>query len=75
MAYVETRFLQFSIVVDDIETDDRAASRQQPLRNVEADKAGGSGQYRVIRHFLSEGALSAATALRLRAVICGRVSS
>ena len=42
---LETRFLEFGIVVavDDIEADDLAALRQQALRNVKSDKAGGSG--------------------------------
>ncbi len=42
---VEARFLQLRIVivVDDIEADDLAAGRQQALRNVESDKARGSG--------------------------------
>src|SRR5882724_3042757 len=48
---VEARFLEFwiVIVIQAIETDDLSAGRQQPLRNMKPDKAGGSGdQYSVI---------------------------
>ena len=40
---VKTRFFQLWIVVvvDDVETDDLAAGRQQALRDVKADEAGG----------------------------------
>ncbi len=51
--YCETRFLQRGVVimVDDIEADHRPAVAQQPLRDVEADEPGRSGnQDRSIRH-------------------------
>ena len=39
------------IVIDDIETDDLAPARQQALRNMKSNEAGGSGdQHRLIRH-------------------------
>ena len=52
----ETRLLQLRIVivVDDIETDDVAAVRQQTLRNVKPDEAGGTRhEYRVVGHHFS----------------------
>ena len=53
---IQARFLQLRIVivVDDIEANDLPAGRQQPLRDVESDKPGGSGdQYRIVRHAIS----------------------
>ena len=49
---VEPRLLELRIVivVDDVEADDLAAIRQQALRDVKSDEAGGSGdQYRIDR--------------------------
>ena len=68
---VETCLLQLWIViaVDDIKTNDLAASRQQALRNVKPDEAGSSGdQYRIVRHRFSGSGFRAAIA-RFRPVL------
>ena len=52
---IETRFFQrrIVIVVDAVETDNLAAGRQQTLRDVKADEAGGAGnQDRFVFHSL-----------------------